>query len=86
MKETLAITELVQTCGACPSQWEGTLDDGRVVYIRYRFGRLSWGVGATLDDAAEASFTQERHLGRGDLDGWLSELELPDLLPEFVFP
>jgi hypothetical protein len=31
---------LTQTCFACPSQWEGQLDDGRYVYIRYRWGML----------------------------------------------
>ena len=32
---------LIKTCEACPSQWEGTLDDGRNFYIRYRWGYLS---------------------------------------------
>ena len=25
-----------RTCLACPSQWEGVLEDGRFLYIRYR--------------------------------------------------
>lgn len=25
-----------RTCLACPSQWEGSLEDGNFVYIRYR--------------------------------------------------
>jgi hypothetical protein len=48
---TLRCVELRQTGDACPSQWEGVLDDGRAVYIRYRFGLLAVGVGAALDDA-----------------------------------
>jgi len=45
------VVELTKTCKACPAQWEGQLDDGRVIYVRYRWGGLSVGMGATLDDA-----------------------------------
>lgn len=34
-----------QTCGACPSQWEGEDDQGRYVYARFRHGWLSVKVG-----------------------------------------
>ena len=36
----LKIIELTKTCEACPAQWEGTLEDGRMIYIRYRWGYL----------------------------------------------
>lgn len=39
--EIIIIEHLTQTCGACPSQWEGELEDGRMLYIRYRWGYLS---------------------------------------------
>lgn len=45
------VVALRKTCIACPSQWEGALDDGRVIYIRYRHGTLSVGTG---DDIAAA--------------------------------
>jgi hypothetical protein len=45
------VTALRKTCLACPSQWEGTLEDGRVVYARYRHGALSVGVGDDIDEA-----------------------------------
>lgn len=32
------VTRLVKTCGACPEQYEGELDDGSEVYIRCRWG------------------------------------------------
>lgn len=35
------ITELIQTCVACPSQYEGETDDGLYVYVRYRHGLLT---------------------------------------------
>ena len=34
----LRITKIVQTCYACPSQWDAETEDGRSVYIRYRHG------------------------------------------------
>jgi len=39
-KKKLKIREIEQTCSACPSQWEATLDDGRMLYFRYRWGVL----------------------------------------------
>ena len=36
-----------QTCGACPTQWEGKLKDGRDFYFRYRWGVAYLGVSGT---------------------------------------
>lgn len=41
----------------CPSQWEGTLEDGRVIYARYRHGALSVGIGSDIDDAVHNGWT-----------------------------
>lgn len=61
------IATLAQTCGACPSQWEGRTAAGEHVYIRYRGGRLSLGIGPTEDDAVGSDHAV---LERGDpLDG-----------------
>lgn len=45
------VVALKKTCIACPSQWEGVLEDGRVIYARYRWGELSVGVGDGVDEA-----------------------------------
>ena len=37
----MEVKEIIQTCIACPSQWEGILKDGRMFYIRYRWGTLT---------------------------------------------
>jgi len=37
----MIVKNITQTCGACPSQWEGNLKDGRMFYARYRRGCLS---------------------------------------------
>lgn len=47
----LELATLTRTCLACPSQWEGTLYDGRAIYVRYRHGELSVGIGADIDEA-----------------------------------
>jgi hypothetical protein len=40
-EKPLLIKKCVRTCIACPSQWDAWLEDGRYVYIRYRWGRLA---------------------------------------------
>lgn len=35
------IVELVNTGVACPTQWDAKDSEGRVLYIRYRWGHLS---------------------------------------------
>jgi hypothetical protein len=47
----LKVVALKKTSLACPSQWEGVLEDGRVIYVRYRWGELSVGVGDDVDEA-----------------------------------
>lgn len=37
----MRVANIKQTCSACPSQWEGHTEDGRMFYIRFRWGGLS---------------------------------------------
>lgn len=73
------VIALKRTCLACPSQWEGTLEDGRAVYARYRHGELSIGVGDDIDEAVRnarsdvAVYAEE--IGEG-LDGFMDFEEL----------
>ena len=63
------LQSIEKTCTACPAQWEGELSDGTRFYVRYRFGVLRVGFGATPDDAvADTRFEWE--LGDA-LDGWM---------------
>lgn len=48
-----AVATLEHTCEACPSQWEGTLDDGTHFYVRYRGARLRIGFGPSVDAAVD---------------------------------
>jgi hypothetical protein len=73
----LKVVELAQTSDASPSQWEGKADDGRFVYVRFRWGHLRIGVGATLDEAIteDRKTIFEQQLSDG-LDGELSYEQL----------
>ena len=54
----IVVTELRKTCDACPSQWEGRTADGRHIYIRYRFGDLSFGTGESFESAVRDSMNR----------------------------
>lgn len=83
--ETVTITKLAKTCNAVPSQWEGVTDDGRIVYIRYRGGYGSIGIGATINEAITHT-KQPLFYWYGDdaLDGYISFETLKELLPPSV--
>jgi hypothetical protein len=73
------VVALEKTCTACPALWEGSLEDGRTVYARYRGGALSVGVGAGVDKAVHNSMSEEgfyfEHVGDG-FDGFMNFEEL----------
>jgi hypothetical protein len=57
-----------------PSQWEGKTDDGRSVYIRYRFARFSVQVsdpGGTVFDAIDSPDVVFKEFGH-PMDGTLT--------------
>ena len=57
-RKTPSIVALTQTCLVMPSQWEGELDDGRSLYVRYRHGLLRVGAGEGAKDASRNSATE----------------------------
>lgn len=83
----MKVTSIVQTSTACPSQWEGTLEDGRMVYVRYRWGYLSVRVSPTptteVLDAVDGEEVFGKEIG-GGLDGWLSYSQLKEEVPADV--
>lgn len=36
---TYTVVKAIQTCWACPSQWDAWTDTGQYLYLRYRGGR-----------------------------------------------
>ena len=70
----IAVKALIRTCSSCPSQWEGETRDGRYLYVRYRWGTLSIGIGTSKAESIDCSGNLfEKQLG-DYLDGSL-ELE-----------
>lgn len=70
------VTSLRRTSIACPSQWEGTLDDGRVLYARFRHGDLSVGLGEGIEEAV-TNRGPDKALLREDVgDGFMTFEEL----------
>ncbi len=67
----ITIKTIKKTCTACPAQWEGTTDDGREVYVRYRFGHLSVALSDEKNTAIENSRKANWYF-RWDSDGMWS--------------
>lgn len=63
---TPTIVDLIQSSERSPSQWEGALSNGAWLYVRYRHRELSIGVGATLDEAIDASEVQDVEVAGAD--------------------
>ena len=74
MTNTIVVTSLVRTGDRSPSLWEGETNNGRCLYVRYRWGMLMIGIGESIRDAVEHSGNLlEKQLGH-KYDGSL-ELE-----------
>lgn len=73
------VVALKKTSLACPSQWEGMLEDGRIIYARYRHGELSVGVGDDIEGAVRNGMSDQAfyagNIGDG-LDGFMDFDEL----------
>jgi hypothetical protein len=75
--DSVRVASLTMTCPSHPSQWQGHLEDGSCVYIRYRWGRLQWGFGGNFDQATENSIDCKGVVLGDKNDG---EISLPDAL------
>lgn len=70
----IEINELVQTCMACPSQWEFYTFDNRPVYVRYRWGFLSVSVGKKYGTFTDAIMDGAIIIGKeigNSMDGYI---------------
>lgn len=63
----IVVDVLTKTCESCPAQWEGRTNDGREVYVRYRWGHLSVEI--------DGSVILEKEVG-GPYDGSMDLTEL----------
>lgn len=73
------VVEIQMTTDACPAQWNGKLDTGDNLYIRYRFGRLT----VRINDETFLEAVQKVN----QMDGSMASSqmrELTDVLLEFL--
>jgi hypothetical protein len=71
------VRELTMTCSACPTQWEGFLEDGRPLYVRYRWGCLT--VQAGGENGADGEYLYDEPIG-DPYHGEMPEEEMRRLL------
>ena len=79
----MKVVSITQTCSACPSQWEGKLEDGRMIYIRYQYGGLTIRVSVLpTDDVGEAvmgDYIFKKQIGE-ELDGFIGLNSIIDII------
>src|SRR5687768_10375298 len=72
----MKLTKLVQTTGACPSQWDAEDEDCNYVYIRYRHGFLYVSTAPSEEEWAEKHvIVFEKTVSEED-DGVMSTVEM----------
>ena len=76
----LRVTNIVQTCGACPSQWEGKVEDGRMIYIRYRHGYLSIEASIHPSNDVDDAIGEDCILGLQHGDNYDGVMDFEDLV------
>tara|TARA_Y100000310_G_scaffold341076_2_gene439006 strand:+ start:1808 stop:2092 length:285 start_codon:yes stop_codon:yes gene_type:complete len=77
----LECIKIKKTCEALPAQWEGELSDGRMIYVRYRWGGLTVSVSRDkTNDIGEAVGGPEMMFKQLDPDGWCGEMGYEELI------
>jgi len=74
------LVKLKKTCSACPAQWEGKLEDGRMVYVRYRWGYLSVRVSENKTEDITDAVRGKEIFGVGVGDSMSGTLEFVELV------
>lgn len=72
----MKLYNFIETCLACPSQWEAVDEHGQFVYIRYRHGILR------VDMDGETIFENDE--GLGETDGYISEEKMLEAVGAIV--
>lgn len=71
-------SSVTQTCFACPSQWDAETEDGRYVYVRYRWGTLRIEVAPNPESLSEEYQTVYREVLGDEYDGVISWYEVEE--------
>jgi hypothetical protein len=78
----MEIKAIVRTCTACPSQWEGKLENKQDIYIRYRWSHLTVQIGNTLTEAIISEPVYHNQFGLSPYEGWLSNIDMMNILTQ----
>jgi hypothetical protein len=74
-----AISQIRKTSDDRPAQWQGRMESGEAIYIRYRNGFLTVGFGPDLDAAVNAASSPDGYAwdkpDADGLDGWMEWAE-----------
>jgi hypothetical protein len=70
------VKEYKCTCSACPTQYEGTLDDGTPFYFRFRWGHATLRLNPWSDNE-ELIYSEQISDG---LDGFMEEDKVLELI------
>lgn len=63
----IVLSKILCSGGACPYQIEAETSDGKWFYLRYRWGRLRYGVWDTMNHFDHSSYLYSEQL---DPEGW----------------
>lgn len=86
----MKVVEIKRTCEACPSQWEGKLSDGRMIYVRFRWGSLNISVSPKPTDDIMDAVGGEHVFGTDllghPLDGYMEYSKLKEIASHIEWP
>lgn len=85
----IQLARVVETCSACPTQWDAWTVDGQYLYLRYRFGvgtvdaydKPDWETWADSPDGKIARFGTPSMAGMISLEDFLAATGL-ELAPD----
>jgi hypothetical protein len=82
------VVKIVNTCSACPSQWEGLTDTNQQIYFRYRWSALTVEIGAVNDmsrfGGVSGNYIFESNYGNSGFDGSMDYETLKSLVSEKI--
>jgi hypothetical protein len=83
-RSPLTVKGIICTCGDCPSQWEVSLENGKMMYIRYRWGYLSVRISPDETKDIYDAVGGEEVYGNQLSDGLDGVLDYEDLRKELI--
>lgn len=82
--QRIKVKKLIRTIGCCPTQLEGETEDGKFIYIHYRYGTIEVYVSPNEDDFID-HLVFRKVIG-DHYDGYLTERRLREVLDFIDFP